>query len=328
MPSLYPPITPFASGYLDVDAPHSLYYEQCGNPRGVPVVVLHGGPGSGCAPWHRRWFDPARYHIVLYDQRGAGRSRPASHLGGNTTAHLLTDLELLRCGLGIERWLLFGGSWGATLALLYAQAYPQRVSELVLRGVFLARARDRAWFFGTDGVARLFPEAYEAFLTGLSREERADPVAAYSRRLAATDSRERCLAAAAWHAWEDAIVGDPLSPSESRPGSGPGPDQSPEPAELHSRAAIAAHYACHHYFVDDEGVLADPAPLRALRGVIIHGRRDLVCPVESAVTLHRLWPGSTLEILDSCGHAASEPEMTAALVRTTDKRIGPLAGKR
>ena len=305
---LYPLPEPFATGYLDVGGPHRLYYEQCGNPAGIPVVCLHGGPGSGCAPWHRRFFDPERFHILLYDQRGAGKSQPQACLESNTTALLLADLEVLRRRLGLQRWILFGGSWGATLALLYAQAHPERVTGLVLRGVFLARARDQTWFFGSEGVARVFPEAYAAFLEGLTAKECTDPVLAYHRRLSGSDPVARDAAAAAWHAWEHAVVSHTLDTEASEP----------QPDVLVARATIACHYARHGFFLGQDGALADVARLAGVPGVMVHGRRDLVCPVESAVTLRRAWAESTLVVLENCGHAAAEPAMQDGLMRATE----------
>lgn len=306
MRQLYPLIEPFASGYLGVGGPHRLYYEQSGNPQGIPVVCLHGGPGSGCSPWLRCFFDPERFHTILYDQRGAGKSQPQACLESNTTESLLADLETLRSRLGLRRWIVFGGSWGATLALLYAQTCREPVIGLVLRGVFLARRRDQAWFFQGEGVARLFPEAYEAFLEGLNADERIDPVAAYQQRLTGHDPDARHAAALAWHAWEHAIVSHSLQTD--------GKANQPDADVLAVRATIACHYARHDYFLGDDGVLADINRLSKVPGVIVHGRRDLVCPLESAVTLHRAWPVSTLAILDNCGHPAAEAEMQDALI--------------
>ncbi|UCC57181.1 MAG: prolyl aminopeptidase [Gammaproteobacteria bacterium] len=306
MRQMYPLIEPFASGYVEVGGPHRLYYEQSGNPEGIPVVCLHGGPGSGCAPWHRCFFDPDRFHIILYDQRGAGKSQPQGCLESNTTESLLADLEVLRRRLGVERWIVFGGSWGATLALLYAQTCPGQVTALVLRGVFLARPRDRAWFFGSEGVARLFPEAYAAFLAGLGAEERSDPVMAYQLHLSADDPVVRQTAALAWHAWEHAITSYTLKSDDKA--------SEPDPAILVVRAAIACHYARNGYFLGDDGALVDVEQLSRVPGVIVHGRRDLVCPLENAVTLHQAWPDSALVVLDHSGHPAVEPEIQDALI--------------
>ncbi len=313
MRQLYPAIEPFARGYLDVGGPHRLYYEQSGNPDGIPVVCLHGGPGSGCAPWQRCFFDPQRFHIILYDQRGAGQSQPQACLQSNTTAALLADLEMLRQRLGLRRWILFGGSWGATLALLYAQSCPGAMIGLALRGVFLARQQDRAWFFGPDGVARLFPEAYGRFLEGLDADERKEPVQAYYPRLTADDPAVRRTAALAWHAWEDTVTSHTLDTG--------GKADEPEPDALVVRAKIACHYACHGYFLGDGGALAGIEAMDSLPGIIVHGRRDLVCPVESAITLHRAWPAAALMLLDDCGHPAAEPAMQDALISATETLV-------
>jgi proline iminopeptidase len=313
MRRLYPSIEPFADGYLDVGGPHRMYYEQSGNSDGIPLVCLHGGPGSGCAPWQRCLFDPARFHIVLYDQRGAGRSQPQACLESNTTESLLADLELLRQRLGVPRWILFGGSWGATLALLYAQSCPERVIGLVLRGVFLARRQDRAWFFGPEGVARLFPEAYGAFLAGLNADERRDPPQAYYRRLTAHDPAVRRTAARAWHGWEHAVTTHTLDVGDKA--------GEPDPDALVVRATIASHYAHHDYFLGDTDVLAGIETMGSLQGIIVHGRRDLVCPLESALTLHRAWPAARLVVLDNCGHPAAEPAMQEALIVATETLV-------
>jgi proline iminopeptidase len=310
MRQLYPMIEPFDSGYLEVGGPHRLYYEQSGNPQGIPVVCLHGGPGSGGASWHRCFFDPDRFRIILYDQRGAGRSQPQACLESNTTESLLADLEMLRGRLGIERWIVFGGSWGATLALLHAQTCPGPVIGLVLRGVFLARPRDRAWFFGSEGVARLFPEAYEAFLAALGVEERSDPVTAYQQRLHGDDPDVRKTAAFAWHVWEHAITSYNLKSDDKA--------NVPDPAILVARAAVASHYARHGYFLGNDGALVDVEQLHKVPGVIVHGRCDLVCPLESAVTLHQAWPNSELVVRDHSGHPAVEPAIQDALICAMD----------
>jgi proline iminopeptidase len=274
MRQLYPMIEPFDSGYLEVGGPHRLYYEQSGNPQGIPVVCLHGGPGSGGASWHRCFFDPDRFRIILYDQRGAGRSQPQACLESNTTESLLADLEMLRGRLGIERWIVFGGSWGATLALLHAQTCPGPVIGLVLRG----------------GV-----------------EERSDPVTAYQQRLHGDDPEVRKTAAFAWHAWEHAITSYTLKSDDNKV-------NVPDPAILVARAAVASHYARHGYFLGNDGALVDVEQLHKVPGVIVHGRCDLVCPLESAVTLHQAWPNSELVVRDHSGHPAVEPAIQDALI--------------
>lgn len=302
---LYPEIDPYESGLLDVQKPHRLHFEQCGNPNGIPVLFLHGGPGSGCAPGHRRFFNPEVYRIVLFDQRGAGRSQPAGCLENNNTQALLEDLERLRAHLRIDRWLLYGGSWGATLALLYARQQPHHVSGLVLRGAFLARHRDLVWFYGADGVGRLFPREYESFINHLTPLVRTEPVAAYNRLLTSADSAVRLAAARQWNAWESRVIRQFL-PS--------GTTSSLPDAEIQRRASIVNHFAYHEFFLDRKGI---PLPLDALRDmpcVMIHGQRDLVCPLETAWTLHRALPQSSLRIIDTGGHVANEPVIGEALV--------------
>lgn len=310
---LYPPIEPYASGMLKVGAPHRLYFEQCGNPDSTPAVFLHGGPGSGCAPAQRQFFDPARYRIILFDQRGAGRSEPAGCLNNNKTPALVDDLERLRVHLNVEQWLLYGGSWGATLALLYARRYPQRVSGLVLRGVFLARKRDVVWVYGQEGVGRLFPCEYQCFLDALTAPERADPVAAYYQRFNEDEPASRERAAARWHAWESRVVRQFLPPK-------PQTKQS-SPAELLRRALIVSHYARHDFFIGPGGVPLQFDALQDKPCIIIHGQRDMVCPLESAWTLHRAWPHSELKIVEEGGHVAAEPAIGSALAQAFDQMI-------
>lgn len=315
---LYPEIEPYASEMLDVEAPHRLYVEQCGNPDGIPVLFLHGGPGSGCGPGHRRFFDPDVYRIVLMDQRGAGRSRPSGCLEGNDTQALLHDLEQLRARLDIERWLLCGGSWGATLALLYAMRWPRQASGLVLRGAFLARRRDLIWFYGADGVGRLFPREYASFIDHVSPSERTDPVAAYRRLLDAPEKNLRTAAARRWNAWEARVVRQFL-PAEDN-------TDMPDIDEIERRAAIVNHYAWHKFFLGDEGVPLNFETLTDKPCVIIHGQRDLVCPLEAAWTLHRAWPGSELRVVAQGGHVANEPAIGKELVRVFDRIPARLAG--
>jgi proline iminopeptidase len=310
---LYPPIEPYASGMLEVGAPHRLYFEQCGNPDSTPAVFLHGGPGSGCAPAQRQFFDPARYRVILFDQRGAGRSEPAGCLNNNKTPALVDDLERLRVHLNVEQWLLYGGSWGATLALLYARRYPQRVSGLVLRGVFLARKRDVVWVYGQEGVGRLFPCEYQCFLDALTAPERADPVAAYYQRFTEDEPASRERAAARWHAWESRVVRQFLPPK-------PQTKQS-SPAELLRRALIVSHYARHDFFIGPGGVPLQFDALQDKPCIIIHGQRDMVCPLESAWTLHRAWPHSELKIVEEGGHVAAEPAIGSALAQAFDQMI-------
>ncbi|MEW5825181.1 MAG: prolyl aminopeptidase [Pseudomonadota bacterium] len=309
MRTLYPAILPYATHNFAVEAPHVLHVEECGTPGGIPVLFLHGGPGAGCSPTHRRFFDPNRYRIVLFDQRGCGRSTPHASLENNTTAHLVADIEFLREKLGIERWLVFGGSWGSTLALAYAQAHPDRVSGLVLRGIFLCRPRDIEWFY-QSGADRLFPDYWDDYLAPIPEGERADMVGAYYRRLTGDNEIARMGAAKAWSIWEGRTA--TLRPD---------PDTVEffaDPYTALSIARIECHYFIHRAFLEPEQLLRDAHRLRDIPGVIVHGRYDVVCPVEQACALARVWPTATLNIVPDAGHAATEPGIADALVRATD----------
>ena len=305
---MFSPTEPRVQGLLDVGDGHSLYYEECGNADGLPAVYLHGGPGSGCGPLHRRFFDPRRFRAVLYDQRGGGRSTPAGELHGNDTDALVEDLERLRTHLGIERWLLCGGSWGATLALLYAQRHPDRVLGLVLRGTFLARPRDLDWYFGADGAARVFPETYEALWSGLSGSHL---VHALQRQITSADWALRRRSALAVSSWERALVSHTLPAGST--------DNPPDEEESVRRARIMLHYASNGFFLGPDGALEQPQKLAGIPGEIIHGRCDMVCPVENAWTLHRAWPRSRLTLLRLSGHVPAEPEIAAAIVTALDR---------
>ena len=305
---LYPPIEPTASGFLAVDASHALYWEVCGNPRGIPALFLHGGPGGGCSKTSRRFFDPSRYRIVLFDQRGCGRSTPAGSLESNTTAHLVDDIERLRKLLNIERWLLFGGSWGATLALVYAQQYPQRVSAMVLRAVFTVRQSELDWLYGSSGrgAANIFPEAWVRFVAFIPQEERVDLIAAYYARLTSGDAIIESTAARAWCVWEDAIstfLPSPLVSDENA---------------LRSLARIEAHYFVHRAFMDEGQLIANANRLNGIPGVIVQGRYDAVTPPRTAWDLHRRWSSSQLKIMPDAGHASSDPGVMRELITATD----------
>jgi len=310
MPALYPDIEPYATGTLAVDGRHTLYYEQCGNPDGKPVVVLHGGPGAGCGPKMRCFHDPAHYRIVLFDQRGAGRSTPHADLVDNTTWDLVADIERLREHLGIERWQVFGGSWGSTLALAYAQSHPGRVSELVLRGIFMLRRWELEWFY-QQGCSNLFPDAWERYLEPIPDVERGDLISAYHRRLTSPDEATRLAAARSWSVWEAAtslLLQDPdfIKGHES-------------PHFALSFARIESHYFVHGGFFDAEDqLLRDAHRLHGIPGVIVHGRYDVVCPIRNAWDLHKAWPQAKLVITPGSGHSAFEPENAAALVAATD----------
>lgn len=306
---LYPEIAPFHTEHLDVGDGHSLYVEQCGNPDGEPVIVLHGGPGGGCTPGYRRFFDPARYRVVLFDQRGAGRSTPNASVDHNTTWHLVDDIERIRVHLGIEAWVVFGGSWGSTLALAYAITHPARARALMLRGIFLARVHEYAWLYGPEGAARLFPERYAEFLLPIPPAERHEILAAYHRRLMGPDQAlaERC--ALAWAVWEGAI--SRLVPQDDVEGV-------MGPIAL-AFARIECHYFIHGCWLGPDQLLDGArAHLQDTPVVIAQGRYDVVCPVQSAYELAQALPHAQLHVAPSSGHSVSEPEITEILVQALD----------
>jgi proline iminopeptidase len=317
MKTLYPDLEPYAVHRYSRDL-HRIYVEECGNPKGIPVLFLHGGPGSGCKPHHRRFFDPACYRIILLDQRGAGRSTPQGELSHNTTADLVRDLEYLRQQLDIGRWLLFGGSWGATLALRYAQKHPAKVSGLVLRGSFLGRRRDLDWFVGEDGVRRIYPEPWEQLLAVLPDSERTDPLVALYRCVTGRDELARRRATRAWELWSSRVVlGGEFDAARLN---------EHVSAEGVNRACIELHYAVNGYFLEENEILAGCGRIAHLPAIILHGRRDLVCPVESAWNLHRGLPEAELRILPEAGHIAEGEAMIDALVDATDamaRRLAP-----
>jgi proline iminopeptidase len=310
MKDLYPEILPYRAEHLAVDDRHSLYIEQVGHAHGLPALFLHGGPGAGCEPYHRRFFDPARYRVVLFDQRGAGRSTPHADLEDNTTWDLVADIERIREHLGIERWLLFGGSWGSTLALAYAERYPERVRALVLRGIFLCRPHEIAWFY-QEGTSRLFPDYWEDFVAPVAPDERGDMLAAYRRLLTGEDELRRLAAARAWSVWEGRTA--TLLPDERVAGHF---------AQAHvalSMARIECHYFVNDAFLRPNQLIEDAGRLAGIPGVIVHGRYDVICPVENAWELHRAWPGSELVIVPDAGHSAAEAPTRARLVEATDR---------
>ena len=312
---LYPPIDPHESGYLDVGDGQRIHWEISGNPDGKPVVFLHGGPGGGTEPAYRRFFDPAAYRVVLFDQRGCGRSTPhvadGADLAVNTTPHLIADIEALREHLEVDRWMVFGGSWGSTLALAYAQRHPARVTELVLRGIFLLRRREIDWYYN-GGAGHLFPEQWQRFLAPIPESERGgDLVEAYHRLLHHPDLEVATDAAVAWSTWEGATSS--LLPSPDRLA------ETAEPRFALAFARIENHYFRHGGFFDEGALLRDADALGSIPGVIVQGRYDVVCPAVSAWELHRAWPRSVLEIIDDAGHSALEPGTSAALVEATDR---------
>lgn len=309
--TLYPELSPYRSGRQRVDDLHEIYWEESGNPEGKPAVFVHGGPGGGCSANQRRYFDPAVYRIVLFDQRGCGRSTPHAELRANTTWDLVADMERLRETLGIERWLVFGGSWGSTLGLTYALTHPERVSELVLRGIFLLREKEVRWFY-QEGASVLFPDAWEGFLAPIPESERGDLVAAYQRRLTSDDASVRLEAARAWSTWEART--SMLLPSISLVAR----------AEDEQFALAFARIECHYFinrgfFESDGWLLENIHRIKHVPTVIVQGRYDVVCPVDSAWALHRALPQSRLFIVEDAGHAAAEPGITHELILATDR---------
>ena len=310
MRTLYPELEPFDHGRLQVDGRHSLYYEQCGNPHGKPVVLLHGGPGAGSGTKMRRFYDPGRYRMVLFDQRGSGRSTPHADLIDNTTWHLVADIETLRKHLGIARWQVFGGSWGSTLALAYAESHPEVVTELVLRGIFMLRRWELEWFY-QQGCSRMFPDGWEKYLAAIPSVEHHDLISAYHRRLTSDDQATRLAAARAWSVWE---------------GSTSFLQQDEGFIDSHEDAAFALAFArieCHYFvnggfFEVEDQLLRDAHRIKHIPGIIVHGRYDVVCPLQNAWDLHKAWPKATLAISPRSGHSAFEAENTDALVRATD----------
>jgi len=311
MKTLYDPIEPYQHDFLKVSDTHNLYYEQCGNPHGQPVVFLHGGPGGGLSDDYRRFFDPEAYRVVLFDQRGSGKSTPHASLEENTTWHLVADIERLREHLDIENWMVFGGSWGSTLALAYAQTHPDRVRSLVLRGIFLCRPKEIAWFY-QEGASAIFPDVWEEFVKVIPEGERGDMLEAYHRRLTSEDEAVRLEAAKAWSIWEGST--SKLFPN---------PDiinLFADPHKALSLARIEAHYFKHNAFLDSEDQLIENVgKIRHIPAVIVQGRYDVVCPIMSAWALHRAWPEADLKIIGDAGHSMSEPGITDALVDATDR---------
>jgi proline iminopeptidase len=307
----YPPIEPYATGRLRVSPVHELYFEQSGNPGGKPVVFLHGGPGFGTEPNHRRFFDPAAYRIVLVDQRGCGKSTPHASLQDNTTWHLVEDLERLRAHLGIERWQVFGGSWGSTLALAYAETHPERVTELVLRGIFLVRKREIDWFY-QRGASALFPDAWENYLEPIPESERGDLLRAFHKRLTGSDRAEQMRAAKAWSIWEGTT--SCLFANQSLIEKTAGDEFAI------AFARIECHYFVHDAFIDaPRDLVKGVTRIRHIPATIVQGRYDVVCPMETAWELHRAWPEADLRIVPDAGHSAGEPGNLHELVEATNR---------
>jgi proline iminopeptidase len=308
---LYPPVAPYNTGMLRVSALHELYFEECGNPAGKPVVFLHGGPGAGSNAAVRRFFDPARYRVVVFDQRGSGRSQPHASLEENTTWDLVADIERLRGELGIERWQVFGGSWGSTLALAYAQAHPEVVTELVLRGVFLLRQQELHWFY-QEGASRLFPDYWQDYIAPVPEDERGDLIAAHYRRLTGEDEVAKLASARAWSVWEG--VTSNLLVSEAAVGR----FQSDEFALALAR--IEAHYFVNGGFMDSpDQLLQNIDRIRSIPAVIVQGRYDVVCPAQTAWDLHTAWPEADFRIVPDAGHSSFEAGIVHELVEATDR---------
>ena len=306
---LFPPIDPYESGRLSLDGGHVMYWEQSGNPDGIPVVFLHGGPGAGATPVHRRFFDPAAYRVVIYDQRGAGRSQPQGLLEDNTTPHLVADIETLRIHLGVERWLVFGGSWGSTLAIAYGVAYPECCLGFVLRGIFLGRQNELDWFL--YGMRTVFPEIWDRLVDLLDPTEHDDILNAYHRRLMNPDKGVHLPAARAWSAYEGAC--STLLPSPETVAA------FSDDALAYALSRIETHYFVNDLFMAENALLNDIDRIRHLPGIIVQGRYDMVCPIGTANALHQAWPEADYVVIPDAGHSAMEPGIRAALVRATER---------
>ncbi|MBV8687813.1 MAG: prolyl aminopeptidase [Alphaproteobacteria bacterium] len=312
--TLYPPIEPYRSGRLDVGDGHSLYWEMSGNPDGKPAVFLHGGPGAGCSPEHRRLFDPERYNVLLFDQRGCGRSTPHASLEANTTWDLVADIERLRAVAGVESWLVFGGSWGSTLALAYAEAHPARATGLVLRGVFLFRQSEVDWLYRPGGASLLYPDKWEAFVAPIPEAERGDLVEAFRRRLHDPDAAVQREAARAWSKWEAETV--TLLPNPRLVA------QSVGDLYAVAIARIENHYMANLGWLEPGQLLRGVEAIRHLPCIIVQGRHDCCTPPQAAWDLHSAWPESDLRIVPDAGHSFSEPGILDGLVRATDELAG------
>ena len=307
---LYPPLEPFKTGVLDTGDGHQIYWELCGNPHGKPAVFLHGGPGAGCSPDHRRLFDPARYCVLLFDQRGCGRSQPHASLENNTTWHLVADIERLRAMSGAPQWLVFGGSWGSTLALAYAETHPERVSELVVRGIFTVRQAELQWYY-QEGASALFPDLWEAYLAPIPVTERGDLITAYRKRLVSNDVGVRLEAARAWSLWEGqtiTLLPDPAAVAKYG-----------DAEYALAFARIENHYFVHKGWLEEGQLIRDAHKLAKIAGVIVQGRYDMACPAQTAWDLHRAWPQADFHMVEGAGHAFNEPGILAQLMAATDR---------
>ncbi len=310
MRTLYPELKSTASQHLDVGEGHTIYVEEAGNPQGIPVLFVHGGPGGGCSPEHRRFFNPERYRIILFDQRGCGRSLPHGSLEQNNSQALIQDMERIRLTLNVDNWLLFGGSWGSTLSLAYAEEYPERVSGLVLRGIFLCRPRDIHWFY-QEGASFVFPDYWQEYLAPIAKEERNNMLAAYYRKLTSDNELSRMAAAKAWSIWEGRC--STLDPNPNIV------EHFGDPHVALAMARIEAHYFIHNSFLEPDQLIRDAHKLSDIPTWIVHGRYDMVCPIEQAFALKAAIPHATLDIIRNAGHSAFEPGITDRLVQITDQ---------
>jgi len=311
MLTLYPPIKPYAEHTLAVDDLHTLYIEECGEPTGIPILVLHGGPGAGCDDDLRRFFDPTLYRIILFDQRGCGRSTPHISLVNNTTADLIKDIEKIRQHLAVKKWMLFGGSWGATLALLYAQAHPDYVLAMVLRGVFLGRKSELDWLYKPGGVSKFFPEHWAKFLTPVPEDNQDNIIQAYYDLIHGQDEISHLMAAKSWGLWEAECSTLEVNP-----------DNEKKFTNSHFALGIAAietHYFLNKLFIEENAILRNMQKIAHIPGVIVHGRYDMVCPLDNSFALSSVWPEAKLEIIRHAGHSAMEPAITCALVQATNE---------
>jgi proline iminopeptidase len=309
MRQLYPQIQPNQHFQLPVDDIHTLYVEECGSEAGIPVVFLHGGPGSGCEPFHRQYFDPEKYRIILFDQRGCGRSTPHAELQNNTTQDLIADIETIRAHFNIEKWLVFGGSWGSTLGLVYAETYPERVSGLIMRGIFLSRPKDIAWFY-QEGASKVYPDYWQDYLSPIPSNQHHDLLNAYHQLLTGEDEVARMRAAKAWSGWEGMAAN--LTPKHA---------VLNHFTDLHTAISVArieAHYFVNNSFLEENQIIKHADRLANIPGIIIHGRYDMICPLEQAHALAKAWPTAEFDIIPACGHAGSEEAIIDALIKATD----------
>ena len=312
---LYPPIHKHKFYHLEVDEIHNVYVEECGNPEGVPVVFLHGGPGSGCESWHRRFFNPEHYRIILFDQRGCGRSKPHAELENNTTQHLISDMETIRKHINVEKWVVFGGSWGSTLALAYAEEFPVRVSALIIRGIFLCSPKELHWFY-QEGASEFFPDYWEEFLKPIPVDQRSNLLDAYHRQLTGENEIAQMRAAKAWSTWEANTANLDTNDDVI--------EHFTDPHNALAIARIETHYFMNKGFLEPNQLLDNAHKLKGIPTHIIHGRYDMICPIRQAFDLSDAMPNAELRIVGGTGHAASEPGIMHCLVESTDQMLGKL----